>query len=124
MVADRGLQQGDLAIVNFSAKRADTGEELPGATRNSMRLDTDDADETFLPGGSAWHALVGRHGAKPRRSCTVLSPPALFDVLAAPGSLMLTGHVSLALSRYCRRCGHHDGHAAGRGEGGAPALPL
>lgn len=51
MVADRGLQQGDLAIVNFSAKRADTGEELPGATRNSMRLDTDDADTTFLPGG-------------------------------------------------------------------------
>ncbi|KAI7839381.1 hypothetical protein COHA_006906 [Chlorella ohadii] len=50
VVADRGLQQGDLAIVNFSAKRADTGEELPGATRNSMRLDTDDADTTFLPG--------------------------------------------------------------------------
>ncbi|EFN57828.1 hypothetical protein CHLNCDRAFT_143244 [Chlorella variabilis] len=50
VVADRGLQPGDLAIVDFSAARADTGEELVGATRQSMRLDTDDADETFLPG--------------------------------------------------------------------------
>lgn len=52
VVADRGLQQGDLAIVDFAAKRADTGEELLGATRNSMRLDSDDANETFLPGGA------------------------------------------------------------------------
>ena len=44
------LQPGDLAIVDFSAKRADTGEELVGAQRQSMRLDTDDADTTFLPG--------------------------------------------------------------------------
>lgn len=51
VVADRGLQRGDLAIVDFSAKRADNGEELVGATRSSMRIDTDDADRTFLPGG-------------------------------------------------------------------------
>ena len=51
VVADRGLQQGDLAIVDFSAARVDTGEELVGAARQSMRLDTDDADTTFLPGG-------------------------------------------------------------------------
>jgi hypothetical protein len=44
------LQPGDLAIVDFSAKRADDGEELPYAARTSMRLDTDDADSTFLPG--------------------------------------------------------------------------
>lgn len=50
MVADRGLQRGDLAIVDFSARRVDTGEDLLGATRQSMRLDTDDADFTFLPG--------------------------------------------------------------------------
>lgn len=50
VVADRGLQRGDLAIVDFSASRADTGEELLGAERRSMRLDTDDADRTFLPG--------------------------------------------------------------------------
>lgn len=54
VVADRGLQRGDLAIVDFSAKRADTGEELVGATRSSMRLDTDDADKTFLPGAWGW----------------------------------------------------------------------
>ena len=51
VVADRGLQQGDLAIVDFSAARVDTGEELVGAARQSMRLDTYDADTTFLPGG-------------------------------------------------------------------------
>ncbi|KAL4430146.1 hypothetical protein ABPG77_004928 [Micractinium sp. CCAP 211/92] len=50
VVADRGLQRGDLAIIDFSASRADTGEELLGAERRSMRLDTDDADRTFLPG--------------------------------------------------------------------------
>ena len=44
------LQPGDLAIVDFSASRVDTGEELLGASRSSMRLDTDDADTTFLPG--------------------------------------------------------------------------
>jgi hypothetical protein len=58
VVAERGLQQGDLAIVDFSAARVDTGEELVGAARQSMRLDTDDADTTFLPGG--WPA--GRWG--------------------------------------------------------------
>lgn len=50
VVADRGLQRGDLAIVDFSAARVDNGEDLLGATRKSMRLDTDDADVTFLPG--------------------------------------------------------------------------
>lgn len=50
VVADRGLQQGDLAIVDFSAARVDSGEELVGAARQSMRLDTDDANTTFLPG--------------------------------------------------------------------------
>ncbi len=83
VVADRGLQQGDLAIVNFSAKRADTGEELPGATRNSMRLDTDDADTTFLPGGRGcfWHPTLARwpftctSGRPEFLCCSGLLPP-------------------------------------------------
>lgn len=43
-------QPGDLTIVDFTAKRADNGEDLPFAARTSMRLDTDDANSTFLPG--------------------------------------------------------------------------
>jgi trigger factor len=50
VAAGRGIRRGDVVIVDFSATRADTGEPLPGTQRQGMRMDTDTADEEFLPG--------------------------------------------------------------------------
>lgn len=76
-VSARAPQRGDLAIVDFSASRADTGEELLGAERRSMRLDTDDADRTFLPG--IVDILMGMRAGEERVA------PLVFPTDGAPG---------------------------------------
>lgn len=50
VVTGRGVQHGDVVILDFSAARADGGEELPGTQREGMQLDTAEADRVFLPG--------------------------------------------------------------------------
>ena len=50
MVQGRGLQVGDAALVDFDAKRTDTGEVFEGAKRRKTHMDTDSADMQFLPG--------------------------------------------------------------------------
>ena len=53
VVQGRGLQLGDAALVDFDAKRSDTGEQFPGAKRRKTHMDTDSADMQFLPGAFA-----------------------------------------------------------------------
>ena len=53
--AARGVQKGDVVIIDFDA--AVDGQQIPGAARQGMQLDTDTADEDFLPGVS--EALMG-----------------------------------------------------------------
>ena len=50
VVQGRGLQIGDSAVVDFDAKRSDTGQEFQGSKRRKTTLDTDSADMQFLPG--------------------------------------------------------------------------
>ena len=50
VVQGRGLQKGDAALVDFDAKRQDTGEIFQGAKRRKTHMDTDSADMQFLPG--------------------------------------------------------------------------
>jgi len=50
VVQGRGLQLGDAALIDFDAKRSDTGEEFAGAKRRKTHMDTDSADMQFLPG--------------------------------------------------------------------------
>lgn len=57
VVQGRGLQIGDSAVVDFDAKRSDTGQEFQGSKRRKTTLDTDSADMQFLPGVS--EAMVG-----------------------------------------------------------------
>ena len=55
IVSGRGVQKGDVVIIDFDASI--DGEQIPGAMRQGMQLDTDTADEDFLPGVS--EALMG-----------------------------------------------------------------
>lgn len=55
IVSGRGVKKGDVVIIDFDASI--DGEQIPGAMRQGMQLDTDTADEDFLPGVS--EALVG-----------------------------------------------------------------
>jgi trigger factor len=48
VVAGRGVEKGDVVIIDFDASI--DGEQIPGAMRQGMQLDTDTADEDFLPG--------------------------------------------------------------------------
>jgi trigger factor len=48
IVTGRGVQKGDVVIIDFDASI--NGEQIPGAMRQGMQLDTDTADEDFLPG--------------------------------------------------------------------------
>ena len=144
VVADRGLQQGDLAIVDFSAARVDTGEELVGAARQSMRLDTDDADTTFLPGGclavvlggllGGWwrlcvlaQSLVAGQGEAGERRGTAaatldLQSGMLTHPCPCPCPQSLTSASALAPVSCRHRCCHHW-HEGGGGARGPPHLP-
>jgi len=55
VVTGRGVEKGDVVVIDFDA--AVEGEQIPGAMRQGMQLDTDTADEDFLPG--VCEALVG-----------------------------------------------------------------
>ncbi|KAL3161045.1 hypothetical protein ABBQ38_009428 [Trebouxia sp. C0009 RCD-2024] len=57
VVQGRGLQLGDAALVDFDARRTDTGEVFEGAKRRKTHMDTASADMQFLPGVS--EAMVG-----------------------------------------------------------------
>ncbi|KAI8112358.1 hypothetical protein M9434_003681 [Picochlorum sp. BPE23] len=48
VVSGRGVKTGDVVIIDFDASI--NGEPIPGAMRQGMQLDTDTADEDFLPG--------------------------------------------------------------------------
>jgi trigger factor len=57
VVSGRGVQMGDVVIIDFSARVAESGEPIPGTDRKGMQLDTETADESFLPGVSS--AMIG-----------------------------------------------------------------
>lgn len=57
VVQGRGLQLGDAALVDFDARRTDTGEVFEGAKRRKTHMDTASADMQFLPGVA--DAMVG-----------------------------------------------------------------
>ena len=50
VVQDQKFQLGDVAVVDFDARRADTGQPFPGANRVRTQLDSDSSDMQFLPG--------------------------------------------------------------------------
>ena len=70
VVADRGLQVGDVAIIDFSATVAETGEAIPGSGREGMQLDTEVADTAFLPGVAA--AMVGMRSGDSKETTITL----------------------------------------------------
>jgi trigger factor len=73
VAAGRGLARGDVAIVDFEAADASTGDAIPAAARQSMRLDTDVADAEFLPG-----VVAAMEGMVPgeERATTITFPTA------------------------------------------------
>lgn len=87
VVVDRGLQLGDVAIIDFAAAVAETGEAIPGAGREGMQLDTETADTAFLPGVAA--AMEGMRAGDTRETTITLpdtddfSPAALRGVNCA-----------------------------------------
>lgn len=87
VVADRGIAIGDVAIIDFAAAVAESGETIPGASRQGMQLDTETADTAFLPGVAA--ALEGMRAGETRETTIVMpdsddfSPAALRGVACA-----------------------------------------
>jgi len=87
VVNGRGVQRGDMAIVDFDAAVEETGEAIPGAARQGMQLDTDTADEAFLPG--VVEAMMGMIAGEERKTTITFpdsedfSPAALRGVTAA-----------------------------------------
>jgi trigger factor len=61
----RGLAHGDVAVIDFDAARADTGEPIPGAKRDGMKMDTEIADAEWIPGVAA--AMAGMTVGEARR---------------------------------------------------------
>lgn len=64
VVTGRGVQKGDVVVIDFDASVE--GEQIPGAMRQGMQLDTDTADEEFLPGVS--EAIVGMNTGDEKES--------------------------------------------------------
>ncbi len=62
LVAGRPLQHGDVAIVDFSTVRTDTGEAITGSQRRGMQLDTGLGDRA-----------IGLVGAPPRPASFTLN---------------------------------------------------
>lgn len=73
IVADRGLEIGDVAIIDTSSSVKSTGEAIPFSERKGMQLDTETADEAFLPGVAA--AMVGMKPGD-EREATITLPDA------------------------------------------------
>ena len=46
-IANRGLEKGDVAIIDFSARRADNGEAIAGSEKRGMQVDTIDQAAIF-----------------------------------------------------------------------------
>ena len=59
-VADSGLEKGDVAIIDFVARRAETGETIAGSEKRGMQVDTMDEDAVFGIEGTPLTALVCR----------------------------------------------------------------
>ncbi|KAG7667795.1 hypothetical protein Ndes2526B_g01807 [Nannochloris sp. 'desiccata'] len=70
IVADRGLEIGDVAIIDTSSSVKSTGEAIPFSERKGMQLDTETADEAFLPGVAA--AMVGMKPGDEREATITL----------------------------------------------------
>ena len=87
VVSDRGIQMGDVAIIDFTAVVAESGETIPGASREGMQLDTETADTAFLPGVAA--TMEGMKPGETRETTITLpntedfSPAALRGVKTA-----------------------------------------
>lgn len=58
VVADRGLEKGDVAIVDFEARR-ENGEAIAGSEKKGMQVDTMDENAIF--------GIEGRHSHDPAR---------------------------------------------------------
>eukprot|EP00208_Stichococcus_sp_RCC1054_P004255 CAMPEP_0206139378 /NCGR_PEP_ID=MMETSP1473-20131121/5719_1 /ASSEMBLY_ACC=CAM_ASM_001109 /TAXON_ID=1461547 /ORGANISM="Stichococcus sp, Strain RCC1054" /LENGTH=542 /DNA_ID=CAMNT_0053533143 /DNA_START=35 /DNA_END=1663 /DNA_ORIENTATION=- len=71
IVQGRGLERGDIAICQFNAFRAETGEPIPGSQQANMRLNTATADTSYIPG-----LVAGMEGMVPgdRREVAVTFP--------------------------------------------------
>lgn len=50
IVEGRGLQRGDMSRISFNAFEADGGRQIEGAAQSFMNLDTETADEKYIPG--------------------------------------------------------------------------
>ncbi len=70
VVADRGIEIGDVAIIDTSSSVKSTGEAIPFSERKGMQLDTETADEAFLPGVAA--AMVGMRPGEEREATITL----------------------------------------------------
>ena len=64
VVAGRGVEKGDVVIIDFDAYIND--EQIPGALRQGMKLDTDTADEDFLPGVT--EAILGMQSGEEKET--------------------------------------------------------
>ena len=76
VVTGRGIQPGDVAIIDFSAALADSGEIIPGASRQGMQVDTETVDVTFMPGVAG--AMLGMSAGETRE--TVIALPETEEV--------------------------------------------
>jgi len=70
IVADRGLEIGDVAIIDTVTSVKSTGEAIPFSERKGMKLDTETSDEAFLPGVAA--AMVGMKPGDEREATITL----------------------------------------------------
>nr|AKM76837.1 trigger factor type chaperone family protein [Geranium phaeum] len=63
IVTDRGLQVGDVAVIDISAKTIDDAQNIPSAESKDFNFDTEDGDKV-LPG--FLDSLIGIHGGETR----------------------------------------------------------
>lgn len=61
VVEGRGLEKGDLAIIDFEARRADTGEAIAGSEKKGMQVDTMDDNAIFAIEGKAKTLSITSH---------------------------------------------------------------
>lgn len=86
VVSDRGVQAGDVVIVDFDAAVAETDERIPGAARQGMKLDTETADVDFMPGVVG--AMIGMKAGEEKQTTITFptsedfSPAALRGIAA------------------------------------------
>lgn len=74
VVADRGLERGDVAIIDFEARRSDNGEVIAGSERKGMQVDTMDDLAVFGIDGEYWRMqtpmIIQEWTCDPAGDCT------------------------------------------------------